>query len=85
MPSTVTTATNGTTTSYKFYLPLSIGDSGNEVRELQKKLIAGGFLSGEITGYFGLSTENAVKAFQKANGLSPLGNVGPGTRAALNK
>jgi peptidoglycan hydrolase-like protein with peptidoglycan-binding domain len=86
MPKTATIgATTSGTSSYKFTLPLSYGDSGPEVRELQKRLLTEGFFSSEISDYFGPATEQAVKAYQKTNGLSSLGNVGPGTRAALNK
>lgn len=75
----------GTVNSYRFTIPLSLGDSGTEVTELQKRLLVEGVYSGEITGYFGPATEKSVKAYQTKHGLTPLGNVGPGTRAELNK
>ncbi|MEK7094389.1 MAG: peptidoglycan-binding domain-containing protein, partial [Patescibacteria group bacterium] len=75
----------GTVNSYRFTVPLSLGNSGNEVTELQKRLLVEGVYSGEITGYFGPATEKSVKAYQAKRGLTPLGNVGPGTRAELNK
>lgn len=71
--------------SYKFYYPLEHGDENQEVTELQKRLTAEGFYSGPVTGYFGPLTEQAVQAYQRAHGLTPLGNVGPGTREALNQ
>jgi hypothetical protein len=37
-----------------------------------------------ITGYFGDLTKNAVMRFQTANGLSPVGRVGPATLALIN-
>ena len=71
--------------SYKFTRPLSLGDSGAEVKELQRRLAGEGIYLDEIDGYFGLSTLQAVRAYQKSQGISQLGNVGPGTRAALNR
>jgi len=44
-----------------------------------------GYFVGPINGSFGPLTEAAVKRFQTAQGLSPVGNVGPQTRDALNK
>ena len=70
---------------YKFNNPIVLGDEGSEVSELQNRLKAEGVYSGSVTGYFGPLTEAAVKKYQKAQGLTQLGNVGPGTRAALNK
>jgi len=63
------------------------GSSGNDVKQLQLKLQELGFLSKSIVanGIFGLATEKAVKALQKANKLSQVGFTGPGTRALLNK
>ena len=71
-------------TGYKFTVPLERGSSGNAVTQLQLRLTKEGVYSGPITGYFGPLTEAAVKSYQTAHGLQPLGNVGPGTRAALN-
>ncbi|MBE9250912.1 peptidoglycan-binding protein [Dolichospermum sp. LEGE 00240] len=53
--------------------------SGAEVIKLQKQLQNLGFLNGKIDGYFGLSTEAAVKAAQIRYGLKPDGVVGAGT------
>ncbi|MGC9610692.1 MAG: peptidoglycan-binding domain-containing protein [Minisyncoccia bacterium] len=74
-----------TNSSYQFLNPLKLGSSGTDVTELQKKLKSEGVYSGAITGYFGSLTETAVKKYQKTNGLTQLGSVGPGTRALLNK
>ncbi|MHA6511733.1 peptidoglycan-binding protein [Tessaracoccus sp. Z1128] len=58
------------------------GDSGEDVRYLQQKLVDGGaWLS--IDGRFGPATANAVRAFQSRNGLTADGVVGPQTWAAL--
>lgn len=69
---------------YKFINPLGVGSTGVDVTELQKRLTAESLYSGPITGYYGSLTETAVESFQGKVGLSRLGNVGPGTRAALN-
>jgi hypothetical protein len=70
---------------FVFTQTLQLGSSGQEVVELQKVLIAKGFLKIDApTGYFGPITEAAVKAYQTAHGLPAVGIVGPLTRAALN-
>ncbi|HEX8994268.1 MAG TPA: peptidoglycan-binding domain-containing protein, partial [Candidatus Paceibacterota bacterium] len=68
----------------RFTQTLQRGSHGAEVTRLQSLLIGKGFLSGATTGYFGPLTENAVRAYQKANGLSPVGIVGTTTRGLLN-
>lgn len=80
---TVTTNTSQSS-SYQFTLSLRVGSEGKEVTELQKRLVDGGYLNAKPNGYFGPATEKAVKAYQKATGISQLGNVGPATRSALN-
>lgn len=70
--------------SYQFTNPLKVGSKGTDVTELQKRLTAEGVYSGPINGSFGPLTEAAVKKYQTSYGLTPLGSVGPGTRAALN-
>jgi hypothetical protein len=71
---------------YTFSAALQRGSSGPDVTQLQQILIADGFLTITApTGYFGLQTEAAVKAFQKANGLDQVGIAGPKTRAILNQ
>lgn len=61
---------------------LSLGMSGNDVERVQKRLIELKYLKGS-TGYFGSSTEDAVERFQKRNGLTVDGKVGPATLNAL--
>lgn len=74
-------ATTGGATSS---LPLlSRGSSGATVRELQRQLESAGFATGGIDGQFGPKTESAVRAFQRARGLTVDGIVGPQTRRAL--
>lgn len=75
----------GQSTIYKFVTPLDIGSSGAAVTELQKRLAAEGLYGGPINGKFGPLTRAAVMKYQAKHGLTQLGNVGPGTRAALNK
>ena len=70
---------------YIFIKNLSLGSTGTEVEELQKKLKLLGHLNlTSFTTYFGPLTEKAVIAFQKAEGIDPAGVVGPKTRMALN-
>ena len=69
----------------EFVSNLRMGSRGEEVRMLQAKLRELGFFNHPTdTGLFGAVTRAAVAAFQKDQGLSPVGFVGPGTRAALN-
>jgi peptidoglycan hydrolase-like protein with peptidoglycan-binding domain len=65
---------------------LQTGDTGPDVTSIQKILVAKGLLKmpkGEGFGYFGGLTKAAVMAFQKSQGISRTGVVGPKTRAAL--
>lgn len=48
---------------------VKLGDSNDEVREVQTCLTAQGLYSGEINGYCCQSTVNAIKEFQEAIGL----------------
>ena len=59
------------------------GDRGAEVLALQKDLRALGYWHGTSDQTYGYLTEQAVTAFQKVEGLSPDGVLGPATRAAL--
>lgn len=72
--------------AFNFTQVLRRGSVGEAVMELQKFLIKAGFLQIEVpNGTFGPATEAAVKDFQSANGLEPVGFLGPLTRALLNK
>lgn len=62
---------------------LKVGNEGSEVRVLQTKLKSLGYLSGAVDGSYGTATEEAVKAFQRANGLTADGKAGAGTLQAL--
>ncbi len=63
---------------------LGFGMRGQEVVELQTRLRDLGYFKGPVTGYFGPITRNAVRAFQKANGLPSTGFVGVMTRSLFN-
>ena len=56
---------------------------GEEVTKLQNRLSDLGYYKSEVDGQFGPGTEEAVKAFQRANGLEADGIVGPETRERL--
>lgn len=59
------------------------GSKGEEVRKIQTKLKNWGYYSGSVDGVFGWQTENAVKSFQKKNGLTPDGIAGTKTLNAM--
>lgn len=59
------------------------GSQGDQVTKVQQKLKQYGYYSGSVTGYFGQATYNAVVYFQRKNGLTVDGVVGPTTAAAL--
>ena len=50
---------------------LQLGSRGELVRALQNQLEAIGLDVGQVDGIFGQKTLNAVKAFQRSNGLVP--------------
>lgn len=54
-----------------------------QVTDLQIFLQTRGYLESDPTGYFGAMTLSAVRSFQRANGITPNGNVGPATRAKI--
>ncbi len=66
-------------------LSVKYGDTNPNVTAIQNILIAQGFLKTQATGYFGSGTRSAIMAFQKANGLSPVGSIGPKTSALLSQ
>lgn len=65
-------------------MALRRGSKGQDVRQVQERLIALGFLDDVADGDFGPKTEAAVKAFQGSRGLGVDGVVGPQTSAALS-
>lgn len=59
------------------------GSSGTTVTEIQRRLKSWGYYTGSVDGIYGSRTENAVKYFQRTNGLAVDGQVGDKTLAAL--
>ena len=62
---------------------LEVGSRGGDVTKVQQKLIQWGYLKGSADGKYGAATRDAVIAFQRKNGLSADGRVGPATAAAM--
>lgn len=62
---------------------LEVGSRGDHVTRVQKRLIQYGYLEGEADGRYGEDTQEAVKLFQRRNGLNVDGRVGADTAAAL--
>ena len=61
------------------------GDRGDEVRQIQEKLISLGYLDGNTDGIFGPKTESALLAFQQEHGLDATGMAGEATCRALDE
>lgn len=59
------------------------GSSGNEVTQIQTKLKRWGYYNGSVDGIYGTKTYNAVKYFQRKNGLTADGIAGKKTLAAM--
>lgn len=59
------------------------GSRGELVTTLQKRLKTWGYYTGSVDGIFGSQTEQAVKYFQRKNGLAVDGIVGPATAKAV--
>lgn len=59
------------------------GSRGDEVRQIQTKLKRWGYYNGNVDGIFGSQTLEAVKYFQRKNGLTVDGIVGPATLKAM--
>ena len=55
------------------YIMLSPGDSGSEVKRLQKRLKELGYFDGDLGGNYQTKTTDAVKKFQQAVGVNPTG------------
>ena len=59
------------------------GSRGEEVTKIQTRLKSWGYFSGEVTGYYGSQTTEAVKRFQKKHGLSATGVADQKTLALI--
>src|SRR5207302_657 len=62
----------------------TIKDSGDRVRQIQQRLLDLGYWLPGADGQFGQTTQQAVYAFQKANGLPVTGQVDQATTRALD-
>lgn len=60
-----------------------LGSRGEEVRKIQQKLKNWGYYSGGVDGIYGTKTQNAVKSFQRKNGLTADGIAGKDTLNAM--
>ena len=59
------------------------GSSGETVRTIQTKLKNWGYYNGAVDGIFGSQTAEAVRYFQRSNGLTADGVAGPATLEKL--
>ena len=59
------------------------GPTGEQVRTIQTKLKNWGYYDGAVDGIFGSGTAEAVRYFQRKNGLTADGIAGPATLKAL--
>ena len=65
------------------YTTLKYGDTGEAVKDLQRKLGTLGYFTGEIGGNYLTLTESAVKAWQRANGYAQDGVATPEIQAKI--
>jgi hypothetical protein len=79
---TTTVATRSTTSPPT--TTLKPGDTGLQVKALQRELAGLGYAVGAIDGNYGPTVAKAVTAFQRAHHLTPDGIVGPATLTALS-
>ena len=63
---------------------LELGMTGNDVYALQARLIELRYMTGVADGVFGIETQEALKAFQKNNGLTADGVAGYTTIRKIN-
>ena len=80
IPTTQSTAVTGTT--YKEGT-LALGMTGSAVTDLQTQLKTLGYYTSGIDGVFGSGTQEAVRAFQKASGLTADGVAGVKTQSRI--
>jgi hypothetical protein len=88
-PPTTVTVTNPTTsttpTAQAPQQTLKPGDTGEQVKVLQRALTALHFSPGKADGDYGPTTQAEVEKFQLSKGLAEDGVVGPQTLAALQQ
>ena len=80
---TTTAKKTTTTTTTASSASLRLGDTGDRVAEIQRRLIELGYMNVEATGYFGQKTYDALRSFQRAAGLTADGVAGKKTTDAL--
>jgi hypothetical protein len=80
---TTTQATGPTVTAPT--TALKPGDTGTQVKALQRALAQLGYTVGKVDGDYGTTTKTAVEQFQTAANLTADGLFGPATRVALIK
>jgi peptidoglycan hydrolase-like protein with peptidoglycan-binding domain len=61
------------------------GDTGTRVADLQSRLRQLRFYNGAVNGNFGQNTEDAVRAFQRSQGLPDDGIAGPEVNSSLER
>lgn len=83
--STVNAQSDNSCISVTQTLRLGSRQPASEITKIQKYLVDNKYLDTTPTGYFGKLTENAIKKFQKDNGIQTTGIIGPLTRAKLQE
>ena len=68
---------------YRGYTVLRRGDENSRVERLQRRLKELDYFTANVTGYFGRSTQAAVKLFQQRAGLRPTGVADVNTQKLL--
>ena len=71
--------------SYSEASALERGDNNSQVKNVQSCLKRLGYFNGPVNGNFASMTEAAVREFQRKEGISAIGKVGPKTQAALQR
>jgi peptidoglycan hydrolase-like protein with peptidoglycan-binding domain len=62
---------------------LKPGDTGAQVKRLQRALVSLGYTVGKVDGDYGTATKTAVSQFQTASNLTADGVFGPATKTSL--
>ncbi len=83
VPTRIPHYVNVTPNPYGQYVTLEEGHSGALVRALQQALKNQGFFDLTVDGLYGFGTTDAVKAFQRAKGLTVDGKAGQATQRIL--
>ncbi|HEY9863914.1 MAG TPA: peptidoglycan-binding protein [Candidatus Obscuribacterales bacterium] len=62
---------------------ISLGDTGPEVRKIQRRLRELNYYNGPINGFFDNATQDALIRFQESRGVTVTGIAGPTTQTSL--